>query len=86
MGAEDMRAVGRIRGILGKHFLELNDLHISCTRGVVRVLGTVKRLNAIEGLSEIMPITEKFIHDIKMEIKRLPNIKRVIFVQDDEGS
>ena len=86
MGAEDMRAVGRIRGILGKHFLELNDLHISCTKGVVRILGTVKRLNAIEGLSEIMPITERFIHDIKMEIKRLPNIKRVTFIQDDEGS
>ena len=86
MGAEDMRAVGRIRGILGKHFLELNDLHISCTKGVVRILGSVNRLNAIEGLSELLPITEKFIHDIKMEIKRLPNIKRVTFVQDDEGS
>lgn len=86
MGAEDMRAVGRIRGILGKHFLELNDLHISCTRGVVRILGSVKRLNAIEGLSEIMPITEKFIHDLKMEIKRLPNIRRVIFIQEEVES
>ena len=78
MGKEDMRAAGRIRGILGKHFLNLDELHIGCSKGVVRILGKFQRLGA---LSENMPITERFLHDLKMEIKRLPNIRRVMIAQ-----
>ena len=82
MAKEDMRSAGRIRGVLGKHFLDLDKLHISCSKGVVRILGDFQRLGA---LSEVMPITEKFLHDLRNEIKRLPNVRRVMFAQGGGG-
>jgi hypothetical protein len=85
MSREDMRVVGRIRGILGKHFLELDELHINCTKGVVRITGTVKRLGHPAELSSLMPITEKFLNDLRNEIKRLPNVRRVLFATEGES-
>lgn len=82
MGKEDMRAIGRIRGILGKHFLDLDELHINCSKGVVRILGRFRRLGSLSG---VMPITERFLHDLKMEIKRLPNVRRVMLAQSSDS-
>jgi len=81
MGREDMQIIGRVRGVLGKHFLDMDDIHISCAKGIVRVLGTFRRLGQ---LAEVMPITEKTLHDLKLEIKRLPGVNRVQ-VSRDEG-
>lgn len=81
MGREDMQIIGRVRGVLGKHFLDMDDIHIGCAKGVVRVLGKFSRLGQ---LAEIMPITEKTLHDLKMEIKRLPGVKRVQLSRDDD--
>ncbi len=83
MGREDMQIIGRVRGVLGKHFLDMDNLHISCTRGVVRVLGCFSRMGQ---LAEVMPVTEKTLHDLKMEIMRLPGVRRVQLSQDDSES
>lgn len=82
MSSEDMRIIGRVRGVLGKHFLDMDNLHIGCSKGVVRVLGTFRRLGQ---LANVMPVTEKFLHDLKMEIKRLPGVNRVQVAQGLEG-
>jgi trehalose-6-phosphatase len=79
MGKDDMQIAGRVRGILGKHFLDLDPLHIACTKGVVRIVGEFKRIGQ---LAEIMPITEKILHDLKTEIKRLPGVKRVLVADE----
>jgi hypothetical protein len=81
-----MQIIGRVRGILGKHFLEINELHIACARGVVRIVGTIRRLSVPAELAALMPVTDKFIHELKNEIKRLPGVKRVSFVQEDMDS
>jgi hypothetical protein len=81
MGRKDIRIVSRTRGILTKHFLELDELHVSCSRGVVRVLGEIQRAGP---LKDIMPITNRLLHDLKPEIKRLPDVRRVVFSQKQE--
>ena len=80
MGREDMQIIGRVRGVLGKHFLDMDELHISCTKGVVRIMGTFRRLGQ---LAEALPITEKSLHDLKLEIKRLPGVTRVQLSHDE---
>jgi hypothetical protein len=80
MGREDMQIIGRVRGVLGKHFLDMDNIHIGCAKGVVRILGKFRRLGQ---LADALPITEKTLHDLKMEIKRLPGVTRVQLSQDE---
>ena len=81
MAREDMKIIRRARGILGKHFIDLDLLHISCVKGVVRILGEFKRLGCLD---EIMPITEKILSDLRLEVKRVPDVKRVILTSDKD--
>ena len=74
MGREDMRIVGRVRGVLGKHFLDMDELHMSCAKGIVRIIGAFRRLAQLE---ESMPMTDKTLHILEMEIKRIPGVTRV---------
>jgi len=74
MGREDMRIIGRVRGVFGKHFLDMDELHMSCAKGIVRVIGTFRRLAQLE---DSMPLTDKTLHILEMEIKRISGVKRV---------
>ncbi len=76
-----MRIIGRVRGILGKHFIETDELHISCVKGYVYIVGTMRRLPQLE---DRFPITVKFVHDLKGEIKRLSDVRRVKIADRDE--
>lgn len=69
-----MRIVGRVRGVFGKHFLDMDELHMSCAKGVVRVIGVFRRLAQLE---DSMPMTDKTLHTLEMEIKRIPGVRRV---------
>jgi len=82
MSREDIKIVGRTRSILAKHFLELDELHVGCSRGLVRIVGTVQRIGP---LKEVMPITKKFLRDLQMEIKRFKEVKRVVFSEKQES-
>ena len=82
MSGKDMRIVGRVRGILGKHFIELDELRISCVRGDVRILGTLKRMKLLE---DRFPITDKFINDLKHEIKRIKDVRHIRITDKGEG-
>ena len=77
-----MRIAGLTRGILGKHFLDLEELRINCYKGVVRVVGKIQRMGY---LKEVWPITDKFINDLKHEIKRIKDVKRVLFSMEGES-
>ena len=81
MGKEDMQIITRVRGILGKHFIDMDDVHITCSNGAVRLTGTFKRLGV---LAEVMPVTEKVLHDISLEIKRVSGVRRVSMGQESE--
>lgn len=82
MGRKDIRIVGRTRGVLAKHFLELDELHINCTKGLVRITGEIQRMGP---LKDIMPINKRVLHDIQVEIKRIPDVKRVVFSDKQEN-
>jgi len=75
MAAEDVRIAEQVRRVLARHWIDQTDLRFSCTRGVLRFFGTIRRIPTDESLR----ITDNLIELLALEIRRLSGVEKVYF-------
>jgi len=75
MATDDVRISEQVRRVLTRHWIDLTDLRFSCTRGVLRFFGTLRRVPNEEKLR----LTENLLEMISHEIRRLPGVEKVYF-------
>jgi hypothetical protein len=76
MGKElsSLQIVARVRGVFARHWMDLGLITIMFSRGTVRLQG---RLEKLQHAGE--PVDEMLLSVMEQEIKRVKNVKRVVF-------
>jgi hypothetical protein len=76
MGKElsSLQIVARVRGVFARHWMDLGLITIMFSRGTVRLQGRIEKLQQAGE-----PVNEMLLSVIEQEIKRVKNVRRVIF-------
>lgn len=75
MGTEDVRITELVRRVFARHWIDQTDLRFSCTRGVLRFFGRLRRLPT----EEPVPLGESLVETITQEIRRIQGVEKVYF-------
>jgi len=75
MAHSDLEINRGVRSVLTRHWLDLSKTNFASRRGIVRLMGELKRLGAETG----KPLEARNLETLDTEIKRLRGVDRVHF-------
>lgn len=77
----DVRICDLVRKILSRHWIDLSDIRFTCTRGVLRFNGTMRRLDPNERQEFRKSIRSSgfLLENLGREIKAIDGVKKVYF-------
>ena len=80
MGASDFKITADVRRILTQKWINMKTLKYSCIGGTVYFRGDLDLMyNSPHRASEALGITAQQISELEKLIRRLPNVRQVIF-------